>query len=211
MRKFLSVYNALFTMEHMGNTDDRDSDHPETEGWYKPTDSTASSTTADIDEEPDYSSRPSHDSVEWTASEFIAHPKGPFWYVILAACVAVVTIVIYLITRDLTNVIVFAIVGIGLGVVAARPPRVLPYRVDRGGITIGRAFHPFNGFKSFALIDEGPFTSITLVPMKRFELPLNVYFSPEDEQKILDVLSNYLPLEQGALDSIDLIMRKIHF
>jgi len=194
----------------MADTNERQPEDPEQGGWYRPGDASDLSPLMDAPEQQE-PYRPKSESIEWTASEFIAHDKSPLWYLALAGIVVVVTAIIYLITRDMTNVIVFPIVGIGLGVAASRPPRILPYRVDRRGITIGKTFHPFGAFKSFAVIDEGPFTSITLVPLKRFEFPLNVYFSPDDERKILDVLSNYLPFEQGALDNIDLIMRKIHF
>jgi hypothetical protein len=149
--------------------------------------------------------------VEWTASEFIAHDKTPMWYVAVAVIGALVAALIYIITRDIISVVAVVIL---LGVfitAAARKPRIVSYSVDRGGITVGRQFHPYGNFKSFAVVDEDAFASITLLPMKRFALPLSLYFSPEDEHRILDVLSAHLPLEQGELDSLDRFMRNIHF
>ena len=150
-------------------------------------------------------------AVEWTASEFIVHDKSPLWYVILGALTIAVAVLLYFLTHDVISVGVVVILGIIVGVAAWRKPRIVSYRVDRGGISVGKAFHPYGGFKSFAVIDEGAFASITFLPMKRFALPLSIYFSPEDEPKIMDVLASHLPVEPGQLDSLDRFMRNIHF
>jgi hypothetical protein len=150
-------------------------------------------------------------AVEWTASEFIDHDKGPLWYLALTGLTVLVCAGLYLLTRDIVTIIVVAILAAVLGVAAARKPRIVAYRLDRGGLSIGKSFHPYGDFKSFAVIDEGAFASITLLPLKRFNLPVSVYFSPEDERIILDIIANHLPLQPGALDSIDRLMRNIHF
>jgi hypothetical protein len=150
-------------------------------------------------------------AVDWSASEFIVHEKSPLWYLILAGATSAVAAAIYFLTRDAISVVAVVILAAVLGVAASRKPRIIEYRVDRGGITVGRQFHPYGHFKSFALIDEGAFTSVTVLPLKRFAMPLSIYFSPEDEPRIMDVLANHLPVEPGELDSIDRFMRNIHF
>jgi hypothetical protein len=150
-------------------------------------------------------------AIEWTASEFIAHDKGISWYLILAGLTLVVSAVLYLFTRDFVSIAAVVALAAILGVAASRKPRIVAYRIDRGGLTVGKQFHPYGNFKSFAVIDEGAFASITLLPLKRFNLPLSLYFSPEDEQEIMDVLAKHLPVQPGALDSVDRLMRNLHF
>jgi hypothetical protein len=154
---------------------------------------------------------PDPNAIDWSASEFIAHDKSPMWYVILAGGTAVVCAALYLLFHDTVSVVAVAILAVVLGVAAARKPRIVEYRLDRGGLSIGKQFHPYGNFKSFAVIDEGAFASITLLPLKRFNLPVSVYFSPEDEREILELIASHLPLQPGALDSIDRLMRNLHF
>ncbi|HSX00162.1 MAG TPA: hypothetical protein VLH38_03955 [Patescibacteria group bacterium] len=176
---------------------------------YKP----EGSTPVAFDVSTDSSARPKpvDDVVEWTASEFIAHPKNPTWYVALAVVMIVLSAGIYFITHSLVAMLAIAIMGLVLGVAASRQPRIVGYRLDRGGLSIEKHFHPYGNFKSYAIIDEGAFSSITLVPLRRFDLPLNIYFSPEDEHKIIGAISKYLPAERGELDALAHFMRTIHF
>jgi hypothetical protein len=150
-------------------------------------------------------------AVDWTASEFIAHEKSPFWYISLIAFVVVVGGILFLLTRDYISVAVVVVLAAVFGVAGSRKPRVVSYRVDRGGISVGKMFHPYGAFKSFAVIDEGAFSSITFLPLKRFNLPLSIYFAREDEDKIMGVLGGHLPLEPGQLDSLERMMRNLHF
>ncbi len=83
--------------------------------------------------------------------------------------------------------------------------------LDASGLTIGTAFHPYAEFKSFALIDEGTFSSIILAPLKRFLPPLSVYISAEDQDRIVEVLAQYLPMEMREHDAIDRLSRRIRF
>jgi RNA binding exosome subunit len=40
---------------------------------------------------------------------------------------------------------------------------------------------------------------------------INIYYAPEDEKRILGVLSNYLPFEQHEMDIVDRLVSKIRF
>jgi hypothetical protein len=49
------------------------------------------------------------------------------------------------------------------------------------------------------------------MPLKRFMPPLSLYMDPADEEKIVDVLADYLPVEQREQDPIDKLMRRLRF
>lgn len=149
--------------------------------------------------------------VTWTASEFIAHDKGARWYALFALGVAALMIVIHFITHDLISVLVIAALAVLFGFSAARKPRILTYQLTTGGIVIGQKFYPYSDFKSFSVLHEGPFSSITFMPMKRFMPPLSVYYEQKDEQAIFVVLANHLPFEEQGNDVIDHIARRLRF
>jgi hypothetical protein len=151
------------------------------------------------------------DSVEWSASEFIAHHKSFGWYAVLGLVTVVTGALVLLLTKDKISTGAVVFVAVVLGIVAARKPRTLPYKLDQGGLAIGNKFFDYGQFRSFALVDEGAFTSVMFLPLKRFMPVVTIYFEPQDEEKIVEILSNHLPLETHQLDPLDQLMRKIRF
>jgi hypothetical protein len=149
--------------------------------------------------------------VAWTASEFLAHQKNGGWYMILTGGAVVTSVLIYFLTRDMISSAVILMVAALLGAAAARKPRTLSYQLTNQGLHIGPKLYPYNDFKAFSVINEGAINSILLLPMKRFLPAVTVYYAPEDEQKILDVLSQALPYEQRDQDPIDRFMQRIRF
>lgn len=151
-------------------------------------------------------------AVEWTASEYIAHHKSAGWFIMVGVGTAVAAILTYIITRgDIISSIVIAVAGCAFGIFGARQPQVLNYRVDESGLHIGAKLYPYSDLKSFAVLEEGAIDSIMLLPLKRLMPIISVYFAPEDEQKIMNVLSAYLPVEQRSLDPVERLMRKMRF
>jgi len=98
-----------------------------------------------------------------------------------------------------------------LGFYGARKPRVLEYRLDESGLVVSGKSYAYNLFKSFALVEEGAFTSIVLMPLKRFMPAVSIYFEPKDEKKITTILAERLPIETHKLDVLDSFMRRIRY
>jgi len=108
-------------------------DHEEG-GWqYKPEGSAAPVSVGATETTELRSHGSDENAIEWTASEFIAHQKDISWYIILAAGTVLISILVYLVTHDLINVLVLLLLGAMVGVTASRPPRIVSYRLDRGG------------------------------------------------------------------------------
>lgn len=154
---------------------------------------------------------PPGDGVSWTASEFIAHEKGVGWYLALVLATAMLATLIYLLTKDKISSGVVILAAIIFGAYAARKPRTLEYRLDDSGLTIAGKFYDYSQFRSFVVIQEGAFPSITFMPLKRFMPSLTVYYSPQDEQKITDLLADQLPIENRGHDPLDRFLHRIRF
>lgn len=164
-------------------------------------------TESEIPAGPEYS----QDSVSWTASEFISHEKDAGWYAKLVAASLVISILVYLLTRDVVSTGVILFVCATLGVYANRQPRQLPYSVSSAGVDIGDKHYGYDEFRSFAVMSEGAFSSIALLPLKRFAPLTTIYFAPDDEEKIIAILSQALPYEERSHDMIDRLMQRIRF
>ena len=148
-------------------------------------------------------------SVSWTASEYIDHSRGSGWYLGLIAATAAVGALLYLFTKDYfaTGVIVAA--GIIVAVFSTHKPRQVEYELSATGLKAGAKSYPINIFRSFAINREGAVSSVTLIPTKRFMPPLSVYLEPADEPKIVAILGEHLPIQEGGLDTIERLSRRL--
>lgn len=150
-------------------------------------------------------------AITWTASEFVAHEKSAGWYAALAGGTVVVAGLIYLLTKDIISTAVVVIGAVFLGIYAKRKPRQLQYRLDDSGISVGDKQYQYEEFRSFGVVPEGAFSSIVFLPLKRFAPTTSIYYAPEDEDDIVEVLSDRLPFQEYGHDVVDQFMRRIRF
>ncbi len=153
----------------------------------------------------------STDSNKYYHGAVVQSKKNSNWYVILILGAFGMSIVVYFLTRDIISSISLLVFAILLAVVAARKPRTLQYHLGDHGLQVEQKFYPYQDFKSFSVINEGAINSIMLLPLKRFATGVTMYYAPEDEQKILDVLSSELPYEERQQDPVDKFMQRIRF
>lgn len=166
---------------------------------------------SEIEEKNDFSEK-ALEPVSWTASEYISHPKSISWYFVLAAATLVFTAGIFFVTHgDIISSLAVLVLAVIFGVYAARQPKEQSYLLDQDGLHIGTRIYGFGSFKSFSILDEGPFSSIVLMPLKRFMPLISIYYDPAEEEKIVGFLSEHLAIEYRQHDFVDKFMRKIKF
>lgn len=151
------------------------------------------------------------ESISWSASEYISHEKSPMWFAYLASGATVLCAVVFFATRDWIAVTVVGISVLLLGIYANRKPQTRTYKLDSLGLHIDDQLHPYSKFKSFSVVEEGAIRSIWFKPLKRISPVVVVYCAPEEESKIIETLSIYLPHEQRELDQIDRISKQLRF
>jgi hypothetical protein len=196
------VYNTLMQQDEQPNDN-----QPKSSWQYNPemTQNTDLGMTNSAD------SQGAPQEISWTASEFIAHDKDMSWYGGLGVVAAALMLLTFVITGDYISSGIVLIMIACFGIFAARKPRTLPYRVDEAGLHIDKKTYSYHELKSFSLIQEGGVRSIQLMPLKRFMPPISIYMDPADEEKIIDVLANYLPMEQCEQELIEKLMRRLRF
>lgn len=149
--------------------------------------------------------------IEWTASEYISHEKSAGWHGMLFAAAGVLITVVFIVSRDILSTIVIALSAVAMSVYAKKKPEQKSYLLDSQGITIDGTLYPFANFKSFSIVEEGSINSVWLKPLQRLVPTTVIYFPPDQEEKIEDLLSYYLPFEQKSMDAIDRMTRRIRF
>ena len=160
----------------------------------------------DSSEQPSINVEPVH----WSASEYIHGEKNGLWFV-LFAIVAISLIALDLfIFKSYTFSILVVVMAAAVIIYSRRPPRVIDYTLSGDqGLYVGDRLYHFNDFKAFGLIRDGEHHSIMLIPIKRFDPGVSVYFPEEVGEKIVDILGARLPMENLKLDIIDVIVRKL--
>jgi hypothetical protein len=149
--------------------------------------------------------------VSWTASEFVAHEKSVGWYGGLALVAAVIAAAVYLVTRDVISTSVVVVCAGAFGTLAGKKPRQLQYHLDGSGISVGSRQYTYEMFRSFSVVPEGAFSSIVFMPLKRFAPLTTIYYAPEDEAKIITILTKRLPVEEHKDAVIDSLMKRVRF
>jgi len=149
--------------------------------------------------------------VEWSASEFIAHQKGASWYFVLAAGTVIMAALIFFVTREYISAGVVAVLGLTFGVYGSVPPRNISYKIDSTGVTVEKKHFPFESFKGVQVIEGGVVPSITFIPLKRFTVPLTIYFLPEQKEQITNMVGEFLPSEVKQIEKIDQLVARLRF
>lgn len=150
-------------------------------------------------------------SITWSASEFIAHNKGAGWFFGLGALIVLIAALVYVLTKSIFSSVMIVLIGIIFGVAARRQPKVVNYTLSSTGVGIGEKFFPYSEFKSFSVVEEGAFRFVSLISFKRFVPAIGIYYEPNDEEKILETISTYLPHEETSKDFVEHLMHRIKF
>jgi hypothetical protein len=116
-----------------------------------------------------------------------------------------------LIAHDIISVVVILVAAFAFGMLGSRKPRQQQYGLSAGGLDIGQRHYGYDEFRSFSVAHEGAFSSIVLMPLKRFAPLMTIYYAPEDEDKIVDLISVNLPFEDRKPDPIDNLMSRVRF
>ena len=151
------------------------------------------------------------DSVEWTASEYVAHQKNGNWFAVLFGGAVAITLIVFLVTHSLISTFVVLASFAAFGVLAVRKPATKTYKITPDGVYIDDKLFRFEIFKSFSVMNEGAKDCVWLRPIKKVSPTVAMYYPPNDEDRILMMLENFLPLEDREHDLVDKLSRRFRF
>ena len=152
---------------------------------------------------------PAAGNFSWTASEYIEHNRGPGWYLLLFLATVALAAGAYFLTKEYFTAGTIVVLGIIVVLYARQKPRQVTYELSSSGIRVGEKLYAYSLFKSFSLINDGGLNNIQFMPLKKLMPPISAYYQAADEEKITDILGQYLPLEQGKPSGIDRLSRRL--
>lgn len=149
--------------------------------------------------------------LSWTASEFVSHSKTGGWYALLIGGACALALVVWLITKDVISALVIVLAAGALAFFGSRDPREMSYALDEKGVQVGGKYFTYAQFKSFSVMREGAVSSILFMPLKRFALEVTIYYDPDHEEQIVQLINQHLPVEKRKHDLIDRLLWRARF
>jgi len=146
----------------------------------------------------------------WQASEYVHHHKTASWYGVLFAIVAACVGLAALLHLWL-EIGVFLAAAWAVIIYARKPPRTLSYELSDQGVHIDGKLHSFHDFRSFSVLPDEDWHSISLEPARRFSPRTILLFNSDDFEEIVGHLELHLPREERELDLIERLTRYIRF
>ena len=162
-----------------------------------------------LDESQNTSREGDEELIRWQGIEHIYREKDPLWYIIFAIVVLGFILLAIFVVKSWTFAILVPVMAAALVVYAMRPPAVIDYTLSRKGLHANDRLYSFNDFKEFGLVQGTEEHSVMLMPRKRFQPGVTVYFPEEAGEAIIDMLASRLPMRDVKLDSVDRLIRML--
>lgn len=159
--------------------------------------------------QPDTPPLPVIEPVHWQAPEYHHQEKNMGWFVAFGIVVVALTAAAIFLIQSWTFAILIPVMAAALVVYSRRPPRVMDYALSDKGLFVNDTLHGFAEFKGFGVIHDGNEYSVMLIPVRRFQPGISVYFPKESGEPIVDILGTRLPMQPLKLDAFDKIVRAL--
>lgn len=151
------------------------------------------------------------EGITWQSAEYMTHDKDSSWYGAMVLGSILISAVVYILNRDIITAAIILFALVGLTYFSGRKPREQQFAVSAEGVQVGHNFYAFHDFRSFSVAEEPSSISIVLMPLKRFMPAVNIFVPADYEEKVVNFISEILPIEQHKPDVVDNLMRRIRF
>jgi hypothetical protein len=148
--------------------------------------------------------------IRWQATEHIHREKDARWYALFAVIVVVLVVIAIFLVRSWTFALLIPVMAAALVIYARRPPAIIDYTLSRKGLHVNDKLYEYELFKEFGLVHDDDENAVILVPRKRFQPGITVYFPDEAGESVVDMFAARLPMHEVRLDPIDRLIRSLH-
>ena len=150
-------------------------------------------------------------SFEWSAPEFIYFKKTNIWYAYLVGITILVEVGYHFLSKDFVTPVLIVLIAYVFGYYGGKKPDTIKYVVNNESVQInGKVFY-YETLKSYSIHDFGNYSSMNIIPVKRFAPLRCLNYKTEDEEKIIKIIENQLPLDNRKEDIVDKFTRLISF
>lgn len=155
-----------------------------------------------------------HDALEWQATDFYYHPKGILWYLATIIIAGLVASVPWLLSgrEDYISSGVIILAFLALIIYAGRKPQERSFALTDTRLSVQDKHFDLFTFSRYWVESFPTHTQITLVGLKRTEMPVTLYIEDQKTAKeVIERLRTLLPESNPSQNPADWLTRKIKF
>lgn len=139
----------------------------------------------------------------WQEREVNDTTRTPLWYLLFALTVIILFIISIILFRSFTFAILIPVMSIALLVSLHRPAALISYSVGHTGVTVGNRSYLYDTFRSFSVTTKPTQNWLTLLPRKRFAMPIIIYFPHDLGEELVDTVAAHLPMSEPKTDILE--------
>jgi hypothetical protein len=84
-----------------------------------------------------------------------------------------------------------------------RPAALLNYSASHAEVVVGQRTYSYDTFRSFSVTAKPTQNWITLIPRKRFAMPIVMYFPEDVGEQLVDLIASHLPMSERKPDLLE--------
>ena len=119
----------------------------------------------------------------------------------------VVVVVLFAISiflfKSYTFALLIPIMAVALIVSLQRPAALLNYSASHAEVVVGQRTYSYDTFRSFSVTAKPTQNWITLIPRKRFAMPIVMYFPEDVGEQLVDLIASHLPMSERKPDLLE--------
>ena len=155
--------------------------------------------------------------ITWTASESVTEKRSTTWYAVVVGIFIVIvaaSILLFIFNfvdlLTLISTLVLAVaMFVALLVSTKLPNRESTYVLSSSGIDINGQHYGFDSFRAFGVRQSGGLWQLVLIPVKRFGMETVAFIDEHSGEQIVDILANYLPMEEVPENGVDKLIGRL--
>ena len=128
-------------------------------------------------------------------------PRG--WYVIFGVVVVVLFAISIFLFKSYTFALLIPIMAVALIVSLQRPAALVNYSASHAEVVVGQRTYSYDTFRSFSVTAKPTQNWITLIPRKRFAMPIVMYFPEDVGEQLVDLIASHLPMSERKPDLLE--------
>jgi hypothetical protein len=148
--------------------------------------------------------------LEWTAPEYQARERGPYWF-LLPFGVALLFVIFGIVIHSYFFIAFVALALVVILLYGRRPPREYRFALAKEGIYVGETLYRFSELKSFWIFETAEPPELSLETSKLLHPYLRLPLGGLHPDKVRSVLSEFLPEQEHKEFITDQITRSIGF
>jgi len=142
-------------------------------------------------------------SIQWTGVDDSARQRKTGWYVVwillfVLLATGAFALQWFLGYWQFWSVLILAMVMFTTLIVSNRSSQTIHYSLSKQNITINNKTYPISDFKYFTVDNSNGVWILHLIPVKKIAMEYDIIVPTENAEKIVDVFSKLLPMEDST-------------